>query len=179
MKYTLIPHLLYSTLLFPTASSRLICSSKPNTSGSFYWYWPVMIESHRSGETTYNIPWIISVKVTPLHIWLLHDHAYLINPWGRPSFKCDWFFNSAHQETILLFRLASSQQAQDLLWMNKGKCQWCVAYLLGKQLPPSAILVGSTCTCCEINYAFNFYQTRKWAPLSVCFECRTFAEVFK
>lgn len=56
--------------------------------------------------------------------------------------------------------------------MNRGKCQWWVANLLGKQLPPSAILRSSTCTYCEINSAFNFYQTRKGSLQSVCCDCR-------
>lgn len=49
--------------------------------------------------------------------------------------------------------------------MNKGKCQSCVAYLLSKQLPASAIQQICTCSHCEINYAFKLhvYQPRKWS----------------
>lgn len=90
--------------------------------------------------------------------------------WEQPALKCDWFFNFAHQRDHFYYSdWSGSQQARDPAQMNKGKCQWCVAYLLGKQLPPSAIAPAAARTHCEINYAFNFYQTSEWALLLGCF----------
>lgn len=76
---------------------------------------------------------------------------------------------STPETILLLWPVYLTAGWRDPVQINRGKCQWCVADLLGQQLPSSAILCCSTRTHCEINCAFNFYQQKKMMPVCYTF----------